>query len=133
MFEVSDIILKMAKPAFSKASFMSFPYALRPMSAVASKYSNFFITIPPKCKKYISFQMLSLFAYICTSYNFKLVIKMFGNKDTTLQVDLRKKSSVKDEIIYSNLDIQSCMVVLVVIAGLLLSVISVVAAQAPII
>jgi hypothetical protein len=58
---------------------------------------------------------------------------MLGNKDTTLQVDLRKKSSVKDEIIYSNLDVQSCMVVLVVIAGLLLSVISVVAAQAPII
>ncbi|WP_405306037.1 hypothetical protein [Methanobrevibacter sp.] len=58
---------------------------------------------------------------------------MLGNKDTTLQVDLRKKSSMKDEIIYSNLDIQSCMVVLVVIAGLLLSVISVVAAQAPIV
>jgi hypothetical protein len=77
--------------------------------------------------------MLSLFAYICTFNNFKLVIKMLGNKDTTLQVDLRKKSSVKDEIIYSNLDVQSCMVVLVVIAGLLLSVISVVAAQAPII
>lgn len=77
--------------------------------------------------------MLSLFAYICTFNNFKLVIKMLGNKDTTLQVDLRKKSSMKDEIIYSNLDIQSCMVVLVVIAGLLLSVISVVAAQAPII
>ena len=77
--------------------------------------------------------MLSLFTYICTFYNFKLVIKMLGNKDTTLQVDLRKKSSVKDEIIYSNLDIQSCMVVLVVIAGLLLSVISVVAAQAPVV
>ena len=77
--------------------------------------------------------MLSLFAYICTSNNFKLVIKMLGNKDTTLQVDLRKKSSMKDEIIYSNLDIQSCMVVLVVIAGLLLSVISVVAAQAPVV
>ena len=77
--------------------------------------------------------MLSLFAYICTFNNFKLVIKMLGNKDTTLQVDLRKRSSMKDEIIYSNLDIQSCMVVLVVIAGLLLSVISVVAAQAPII
>lgn len=77
--------------------------------------------------------MLSLFAYICTFYNFKLVIKMFGNNDTTLQVDLRKKSSVKDEIIYSNLDVQSCMVVLAVIAGLLLSVISVVAAQAPVI
>ena len=77
--------------------------------------------------------MLSLFAYICTFNNFKLVIKMLGNTDTTLQVDLRKKSSVKDEIVYSNLDVQSCMVVLVVIAGLLLSVISVVAAQAPII
>ena len=58
---------------------------------------------------------------------------MLGNNDTTLQVDLRKKSSVKDEIIYSNLDFQSCMVVLVVIAALLLSVISVVAAQAPVI
>nr|WP_294999311.1 hypothetical protein [uncultured Methanobrevibacter sp.] len=58
---------------------------------------------------------------------------MIGNKDTTIQVDLRKRSSVKDELNYSNLDIQSCMVVLVVIAALLLSVISVVAAQAPII
>ena len=77
--------------------------------------------------------MLSLFAYICTFNNFKLVIKMLGNKDTTLQADLRKKSSMKDEIVYRNLDVQSCMVVLVVIAGLLLSVISVVAAPAPII
>ena len=42
-------------------------------------------------------------------------------------------SSMKDEIMYSNLDVQSCMVVLVVIAALLLSVISVVAAQAPVI
>ena len=77
--------------------------------------------------------MLSLFAYICIFYNFNIVIKMLGNNDTTIQADLRKKSSVKDEIIYSNLDVQSCMVVLVVIAALLLSVISVVAAQAPII
>ena len=77
--------------------------------------------------------MLSLFAYICTFNNFKLVIKMLGNKDTTLQADLRKKSSMKDEIVYRNLDVQSCMVVLAVMAGLLLSVISVVAAQAPII
>lgn len=77
--------------------------------------------------------MLSLFAYICTSYNFKLVIKMLGNKDTTIQVDLRKKSSMRDELRYSDLDVQSCMVVLAVMAGLLLSVISVVAAQAPII
>ena len=58
---------------------------------------------------------------------------MIGNNDTTIQVDLRKRSSMKDEIMYSNLDIQSCMVVLVVIAALLLSVISVVAAQAPVI
>ena len=58
---------------------------------------------------------------------------MLGNNDTTIQVDLRKRSSVKDELAYSNLDIQSCMVVLVVIAALLLSVISVVAAQAPVI
>ena len=58
---------------------------------------------------------------------------MFGNNDTTIQVDLRKKSSIKDEIMYSNIDVQSCMVMLVVIAALLLSVISVVAAQAPIV
>lgn len=58
---------------------------------------------------------------------------MLRNNDTTIQVDLRKRSSIKDEIAFSNLDIQSCMVVLVVITGLLLSVISVVAAQAPII
>ena len=56
---------------------------------------------------------------------------MLRNNDTTLQADLRKKSSIVDEIAYSNLDIQSCMVVLVVIAALLLSVISVVAAQNP--
>ena len=58
---------------------------------------------------------------------------MFGNNDTTIQVDLRKKSSIKDEIMYSNLDVQSCMVVLVAITALLLSVISVAAAQAPVI
>lgn len=51
--------------------------------------------------------------------------------DTTQKADLRKKSSLKDEIAYSNIDIQSCMVMLVVIAALLLSVISVVAAQNP--
>ena len=56
---------------------------------------------------------------------------MLGNKDTNLQVDLRKKSSIKDELLFSDYDIQTCMVVLVVIAALLLSVISVVAAQNP--
>ena len=58
---------------------------------------------------------------------------MFSNNDTTIQVDLRKKSSIKDELDYNNLDVQSCMVVLVVITAFLLSVISVAAAQAPII
>jgi hypothetical protein len=56
---------------------------------------------------------------------------MLGNKDTTLKADLRKKSSIRDEISYSNCDVQSCMVMLLVIAALLLSVISVVAAQTP--
>ena len=56
---------------------------------------------------------------------------MFENNDTTIQVDLRKKSSLKEEINYKNIDVQSCMVVLVVITALLLSVSSVVAAQNP--
>ena len=56
---------------------------------------------------------------------------MFGNNDTTIQVDLRKKSSIKDEIMYRNIDVQSCMAMLAVVAVLLLSVISVVAAQNP--
>ena len=54
---------------------------------------------------------------------------MLRNNDTTLQADLRKRSSIVDEIAYSDIDVQSCMVMLVVIAALLLSVISVVAAQ----
>lgn len=56
---------------------------------------------------------------------------MLWNNDTTQQVDLRKKSSIKDEILFSNYDVQSCMVMLLVITALLLSVISVVAAQTP--
>ncbi|WP_298499669.1 hypothetical protein [uncultured Methanobrevibacter sp.] len=56
---------------------------------------------------------------------------MLRNNDTTLQADLRKRNSIVDEIAYSNIDVQSCMVMLVVIAALLLSVISVVAAQNP--
>ena len=56
---------------------------------------------------------------------------MLRNNDTTIQSDLRKKSSIVDEITYSNIDIQSCMVMLGVITALLLSVISVVAAQNP--
>ncbi|MBQ6345523.1 MAG: hypothetical protein IJI96_05355 [Methanobrevibacter sp.] len=56
---------------------------------------------------------------------------MLRNKDTTLQADLRKKSSIVDEMAYYNIDIQSCMVMLLVITAFLLSVISVVAAQNP--
>lgn len=56
---------------------------------------------------------------------------MLRNNDTTLQADLRKKSSIVDEIAFSNIDVQSCMVMLVVMTALLLSVISVVAAQNP--
>ena len=56
---------------------------------------------------------------------------MLRNNDTTIQADLRKRNSIVDEINYRNLDVQSCMVMLVVIAALLLSVISVVAAQNP--
>ena len=54
-----------------------------------------------------------------------------NNNDTTIQADLRKRNSIVDEVVYSGLDVQSCMVMLVVIAALLLSVISVVAAQNP--
>ncbi len=56
---------------------------------------------------------------------------MFENKDTSLKADLRKKTSIRDEIVFSDYDIQACMVMLVVIAALLLSVISVVAAANP--
>ena len=62
---------------------------------------------------------------------FNIVIKMLGNNDTNVRVDLRKKNSIRDEISYSDYDFQTCMVVLVVITALLLSVISVVAAQNP--
>lgn len=58
---------------------------------------------------------------------------MIGNKNDTVRVDLRKKTSIKDELMYSDLDIQSCMVVLMVITALLLSVISVATAHSPII
>ena len=62
-----------------------------------------------------------------------IVIKMFGKNKITPKVDLRKKTSIVDEIQYSNLDIQSCMVMLMVIVALLLSVISVATAHSPII
>ena len=56
---------------------------------------------------------------------------MLKNTDTRLRADLRKRTSLRDEIEYANIDIQSCMVMLGVFLVLLLSVFSVVAAQNP--
>ena len=56
---------------------------------------------------------------------------MLKNSDISVKADLRKKSSIMDEIEYSNYNIQSCMVILVIIMVLLLSIISVVTAQNP--
>ena len=56
---------------------------------------------------------------------------MFKNTDTVKRADLRKKTSVIDEITYSNIDIQVCMVTLAVFIVLLLSVLSIVTAQNP--
>ena len=60
-----------------------------------------------------------------------IVIHMLNNNDTSLQADLRKKTTIIEEIKYSDYDFQSCMVMLVVITALLLSVISVVVAKNP--
>lgn len=56
---------------------------------------------------------------------------MFKNTDTKKRADLRKKTSIIDEITYSNIDINACMVTLTVFVVLLLSVLSVVTAQNP--
>ena len=56
---------------------------------------------------------------------------MFKNTDTKKRADLRKKTSINDEIAYSNIDINACMVTLTVFVVLLLSVLSVVTAQNP--
>lgn len=56
---------------------------------------------------------------------------MFKNTNTAKRADLRKKTSIIDEIAYSNIDINACMVTLTVFVVLLLSVLSVVTAQNP--
>lgn len=56
---------------------------------------------------------------------------MFKNRNTPKRADLRKKTSIIDEIAYSNIDIQVCMVTLAVFIVLLLSVLSVATAQNP--
>ncbi|MDO5859538.1 MAG: hypothetical protein Q4Q55_02245 [Methanobrevibacter sp.] len=79
-------------------------------------------------QKYYFSNALLLFVYISLLIIISIVIKMLSNKDTSLKADLRKKSSIRDEILYSNYDIQSCMVMLLVVTALLLSVLSVAAA-----
>ena len=56
---------------------------------------------------------------------------MLKNTNTSKRADLRKRTSIIDEITYSNIDIQACMVTLTVFVVLLLSVLSVVTAQNP--
>ena len=56
---------------------------------------------------------------------------MFKNYNTAKRADLRKRTSVIDEIAYLNLDIQTCMVTLTVFVVLLFSVLSIVTAQNP--
>ncbi len=56
---------------------------------------------------------------------------MFKNTNTAKKANLRKKTSIIDELAYSNIDINACMVTLTVFVVLLLSVLSVVTAQNP--
>lgn len=56
---------------------------------------------------------------------------MLKNTNTSKRADLRKRTSIIDEITYSNIDIQACMVTLTVFVVLLLSVLSVATAQNP--
>ena len=83
--------------------------------------------------KYYLSNALYLFAYILILNNLKHsdVMIMFGIKDTKKRADLRKKTSIKDEIEYLNLDINTCMVPLAVFLVLLFSVLSVATAQNP--
>ena len=64
-------------------------------------------------------------------FKYSDVIIMFKNRDTAKRADLRKKTSIIDEIAYSNIDFNACMVTLTVFVVLLLSVLSVVTAQNP--
>ena len=66
--------------------------------------------------------MLFLFYYIFRFNNFKysdVIVMIFSNKDTSLKANLKKKTTIKDELNFSGYDIQACMVMLVVITVLL--------------
>lgn len=56
---------------------------------------------------------------------------MFKFEDTNRKADLRRRNSFVDEIKYTNINTQACMVTLVVFIVLLLSVLSVVVATNP--
>lgn len=56
---------------------------------------------------------------------------MLKTSNTTQRPDLRKKKSISDEIKYSGINIQACMVIFAVTVILLLSIISVVMAPNP--
>ena len=64
-------------------------------------------------------------------FKYSDVIIMFKNRDTAKRADLRKKTSIIDEIAYSNIDFNACMVTLTVFVVLLFSVLSIVTAQNP--
>ncbi len=56
---------------------------------------------------------------------------MFKFEDTNRKADLRRKNSFIDEIKYTNINTQACMVTLVVFIVLLLSVLSIAVATNP--
>lgn len=56
---------------------------------------------------------------------------LLKNTDTTKRADLRKRTTIRDELEFSSYDIQTCMVMLVVITVLLFSVVSASVAQNP--
>ena len=56
---------------------------------------------------------------------------IFDDYDTQPKADLRKRTTLKDELEFSSYDIQTCMVMLVVITVLLFSVVSAAVEQNP--
>ncbi len=56
---------------------------------------------------------------------------MFKFEDTNRKADLRRKNSFVDEIKYTNINTQACMVTLIVFIVLLLSVLSIAVAANP--
>lgn len=51
---------------------------------------------------------------------------MFNNIDTKLNADLRKKTTLSDVITFNDINIQACMVILVVMLVFLFTVLSII-------